>query len=201
LRHQVHLRDDGANKVLDTALVLAADETDVTLLTPAASPGVLDNPVLGAPFLTITDKQNTVVHARGRANRVVDTSGVEAPIGSIKSNRKRAVGVKSSDHGILVGIDHEPLGEVILDLGLVDPAGLVNTNIRIVLLADHANTDSIGESIGHQTTVAALIADLLGSARIVHAVLIAVNELLLRDERKSLVCNEPGTLHAASGRE
>jgi len=197
----VNLCNDSADKVVDTALVLATDETDVTLLTPGAAPRVLDNPVLGAVLLTITDEKNTVVHASGRAGGVIDTARVEAPVGGIKSDREGTVLVKSSDHGVLIVINHEPLGEVILDLALVKLASLVNTDIRIVLLRDHTLTDGIGESIGHETTVAALIANLLSGAGVIHAVLITVDKLLLRDERKLLVSKEPHTLHVASGRE
>jgi len=142
-----------------------------------------------------------VVHASGRARGVIDTAAVEAPVGGIKSNRERTVGVKSSNHGILISIDEAPGSEVILDLALVELAGLVNTDIRIVVLRDHTDADSIGESIGHETAVAARVADLLGGAREDHAILLAVNELLLRDGRKLLVGKELSTLHAASGRE
>jgi len=142
-----------------------------------------------------------VVHTSGRARGVIDTARVEGPVGGIKSNRKRTVGVKSSNHGVFVVINHGPLAEVILDLALVELASLVNTDIRIIFLRDHTDADSIGESIGHETTLATLITNLGSSARIVHAILFTVNELLLRDKRKLLVGKEPGTLHAASGRE
>jgi len=197
----LHLSDDGADKVVDTALVLAADKTDEALLTPAGSPGVLDDPVLGAVLLTITDKKNTVVHTLRRARGIIDTARVEAPVGGINTDRERSVVVESSDHGVLVVVNEEPLAEVILDLALVELAGLVNTDIRIVRLRDHTDADSIGESIGHETTVAALIANLLSGARELHAVLLTVDKLLLRDKRKLLVGKEPCTLHVASGRE
>jgi len=196
-----HLRDDGADEVVDTALVDATDETDVTILSPVCSPRVLDDPVLLAILLTITDKENTMVHGLSRARLLIDAIVVEAPEGGIDSNRKRAVGVESSNHGILVLIDGEPLGEVILDLLLVKLASLVNTAIRIHILINHAVLDSILEHIGHQTTLATLIADLLSGARIDHALLITIDNLLLRDGRKLLVGKEPDTLHVASSRE
>jgi len=201
LHRQLTLNDDGADEVLNTALVLATDETHVTALTPAGAPGVLDDPVLDTTLLTVTDKKDTVVHGGRRARRIIDTAAVEAPESGINSNGERAVGVESSNHGVLVVVDHAPGGEVILDLALVELASLVNTDIRIIVLADHTDADSIGEGIGHETTVATLIANLLSGARIDHAILLTIDELLLRDKRKLLLGNEGGTLHAASGRE
>jgi len=142
-----------------------------------------------------------VVHTLRRARGIIDTARVEAPVGGINTDRERSVVVESSDHGVLVVVNEEPLAEVILDLALVELAGLVNTDIRIVRLRDHTDADSIGESIGHETTVAALIANLLSGARELHAVLLTVDKLLLRDKRKLLVGKEPCTLHVASGRE
>jgi len=142
-----------------------------------------------------------VVHAIRRARGIIDSAAVEAPVGGIKSDRERAVVVKSSDHGVLISINEAPGSEVVLDLALVELASLVNTDIRIVVLRDHTDADSIGESIGHEATVAARVADLLGGAREDHAILLAVDELLLRDKRKLLVSKEVSTLHAASGRE
>jgi len=142
-----------------------------------------------------------VVHASGRARGIIDTAAVEAPVGGIKSNRERTVLVETSDHGVLVVLNPAPLGEVVLDLRLIELASLINTDIRIVSLIDHTDTDSISESIGHETTVAALIANLLSGAREDHAVLLAIDKLLLRDGRKLLVGKEVSTLHVASGRE
>jgi len=199
--HQITLCNDGADEVVDTTLVLATDKTDVTLLTPGCTPRVLDEPVFSTLLSTITNKKDTVVHTSRRARGIIDTARVEAPVLSINTDRKRTVSVKSSDHGLLIVVNHELLAEVILDLALVNLASLVNTDIRIVLLRLHTNTDSIRESIGHQTTIATLITDLLSCARIDHALLITVDKLLLRDDGELLVSDEPGTLHVASGRE
>jgi len=142
-----------------------------------------------------------VVHGGGRARRIIDTVGIVRPESGINTDGKWAIVVETSNHGVLIVIDPGPLAEVILDLALVELASLINTDIRIVVLADHTNADSISESIGHETTIAALITDLLGGARIDHAILLAIDKLLLRDDRELLVGNKPGTLHAASGRE
>jgi len=200
-RRQITLCDDGADEVVDTTLVLATSKTEEALLTPSDIPRVLDDPVLGTPLLTITNNENTVVHAGVRASGIIDTAVVEAPVGSINTNRERAVGVKSSDHGVLVLIDESPLGEVVLDLALVELASLVNTLVRIVILADHTDTDSISESVGHETAITAVITDLLSSAREDHAILLTVDKLLLRDNRELLVGNKVSTLHSTSGRE
>jgi len=195
------LSDDGADEVVDAALVLATDKTDVTLLTPGCTPRVLDDPVVGAVLNTITDKKNTVVHASAGAGGLVDASAVEGPVGGINTDRERTLSVESSDHGVLVGIDELPVREVILGLGGVVLAGLIEALVRIVILSHHALTDGISEGVGHEATVAALVADLLGGAGIDHAVPLAVNELLLRERRKLLVGNKVDTLHVAGGRE
>jgi len=193
--------NDSADEVVDTALVLATDKTDEALLTPRGAPRVLDDPVLGAVLNTVTDEEDTVVHASGGARALVDATAVEGPVGRINTDRERALSVESSDHGVLVLVDELPVREVVGSLGSIVLAGLVNTLVGVISLSLHALTDGIGEGIGHETTVAALIADLLGGARIDHAVLLAVNELLLGEGRKLLVGNKVDTLHVASGRE
>jgi len=165
------------------------------------TPRVLDEPVLGTVVLTITTEKNTVVHSGRGAETVIDTVAVESPVSGIKSNSERTVGVKTSNHGLLLAVDITPLGEVILDLALVELASLSNTLVRIILLADHTNTDGIGESIGHETTLATVIAVLLSTTREDHAIVLTVDKLLLRDKRKLLVGNKVGTLHSTSGRE
>jgi len=195
------LCSDGADEVVDTALVLATDETEVTLLSPVVSPGVLDDPVASTVLRAVTDKKDTVVHTLRRARGIIDTAAVEAPVGGIKSNRERTLVVEGSNHGVLIVIDESPGAEVVLDVALVELASLVNTDIRIVTLRDHTDADGIGESIGHETTVAARVANLLSGAREDHAVLLAIDKLLLRDERKVTVGDLVDTLHVASGRE
>jgi len=192
------LCDDGVNKVVDTALVLLTDETEVTLLTPGLAPRVLDDPVLLGTLNTITDKKNTVVKTLA-ADNAEDTADVELPEGSINTNRQRTDVVKSSDHVSVSAVDSTPVRELVLARASLVLALLNLALVRILALSGHTLTDTIGHSVGHKATVATAVADLL--ALVLHAVVIAINKLLLRKSGKLTVSNLVDTLHVASDRE
>jgi len=189
---------DGVDKVIDTALVLLTDETEVTLLTPGCSPGVLDDPVLLLLMDTITDKKNTVVEGLA-ADHGEDTADVELPESSINTNRQRSDIVKSGNHVDIGAVDCTPVLELVLSLGRAVLAGARLGLVRILLLSGHTLTDTISHTIGHEATIATTVANLL--TLVLHAVVITINKLLLRKDRKLTMSNLVDTLHIASHRE
>jgi len=192
------LCNDGVNKVVDTALVLLTDETDVTLLTPGWTPRVLDQPVFLAVMDTIADKKNTVVKSLAADDRE-DTTDVELPESSINTNRERTDVVKSSDHIHISAVNCTPIREVVESLAAGIFAFAVLSLVRILLLSGNTLTDSIAQGIGHKTTIATTVANLL--TLVLHAIVITINKLLLRKNRKFAMSNLVDTLHIASHRE
>jgi len=192
------LSDEGVDEVVDAALVLLTDETDVALLTPGLAPRVLDLPeLLLLVSDTVADKENTVVEALA-AREGEDTAEVELPHGGVNTDGERAVGVEGSDHLGLGAVDSLPARELVLASSSV-VAGALSASVGILSLSVDTLADGIGHGIGHQTTVAAAVADLL--ALVLHAVVVAVDKLLLREERKLLVSNIVGTLGIAADAE
>jgi len=192
------LCDDGVNEVVDSTFVLLTDETDVTLLTPASTPGVLDQPVLLIVVNTVTNKKNTVVKIL-TTESAPDTTKVELPKRSIDTNRERTEIVKGSDHSVISAVDCTPVLEVIESLALVVVASVFLGLVGILLLSGHTILDSITQSIGHKTTSATLITALL--TLVGHALMITINKLLLRKNRKFTMSNLVHTLHIANNRE
>jgi len=70
--------DDSAlvDVLLNTASVLASDETDIALLTPAGAPRVTDDPVDSGARLTPADNVDGVVDGSGAAGAVHDAASV-----------------------------------------------------------------------------------------------------------------------------
>jgi len=196
--NRICLCEDSVNKVINTALVLLTDETKVTVLTPAVTPRVLDEPVLLAVVLTITSKKNTVVKS-GTADDTEDTTEVELPESGINTNGQRTDVIKSSDHIDISAINCTPVRELVKSLAAVIRAGTSLGLVRILVLSGHTFTDTIGHGIGHKATITGTIANLL--ALVLHAVMITINKLLLREDRKFTMSNLVDTLHIASNRE
>jgi len=137
-----------------------------------------------------------VVETANAEATVIDTAMVKAPVGGINSNGKRTLIVKSTDHGILLGIlVHLLAGEVVPLHLVIKLASLSNSLVRIILLADNTVPDGIVERDGHVTTIAALVASTEST------VVITIDKLLLGKGRKLLVGKEVSTLQSTSGRE
>ena len=63
-------------------------------------------------------------------------------------------------------------------------AGLVTALVWVILLGHHSLADRVCERVWHQSSVAPLVANLLGRSWEDHAVVLAVDELLLADVRQ-----------------
>ena len=56
-------------------------ETDVAIFTPVSGPGVLDNPVLGTVFFSVTDKEDSMVHLASTSLAIENTLLVVHDVG------------------------------------------------------------------------------------------------------------------------
>ena len=164
--------------------------SDVALLTPGGAPRVLDEPVVSLALSSLTNKEDTVIEA-GSAEVLDNTTKVEleSKRGTIDGNRNWSFS-KSSGEGlwvlwgdILVAREHVN--------GTLGIARSISTLIWVVRLSVHHVSLGVIEGVVHETTIAALVALLLG----------AVNELLLRERWELTVLLEVGTLHGTGGRE
>jgi hypothetical protein len=163
---------------------------DETLVTPRCTPGVLDNPVV----ISVTNNENTVVKLSTTwAGEDTTGVGLEAHLVSLNGNGNWTLGNSSSElilvvlWNILVGSDGNSV------LGLLSLVALtVLSSVWVVSLSvETAVGDDVLESLVHETTVAALVAE---GAR-------AVNELLLREGDEVTSGNSVSTLNGASGGE
>jgi len=160
---------------LDTASVLAEDNAEVALLTPAGAPRVTDDPVVGRARLTPADGDNGVVDAGGAARGRDDTLLVVHDLVGVEANRD-GTGV---DDLLLDGVD-VLLGKVTsgrnlrLDLLGVELAAALACLVRVGRVEHDTLLGSVGSLIGPATVAA--IADL-----------VAIDHLLLREHRRSLL--------------
>lgn len=125
----------GENVVVDTAEVALAGNVEVTLLTPALAPGVLDDPVggIGGSVKTPADKEDTVVEA-GSAVLGDDSASVELPGGGISGNGEGANGLEGSTDLVDVAGDELVGGDLGGHLGSIIAAGTVGSSVRVVSL-------------------------------------------------------------------
>lgn len=167
------------SKVLSQANTVARvlnSNADVAVLTPASAPRVTDNPVLLAGVAdTPTDHVDGVIDAGGAAVGVKDTTLVlhEVVVASGDSNRDRVLlklslplsgGPALLDAGVALGLNASVSN-------LAATACTFFGSVGIFVFGNHTvGVSIIVESIGHETTIAAIVAS--GSA---------VNKLLLRE--------------------
>jgi len=154
-------------------------ETNVSALSPAFTPGVLDFPVVRvlAAVSSHTNKKDTMIKV-GSASAGQNTSAVklEGILVSFNSNGDRAL-AKSRFEGILViggnisvACDRVDLGALIFNAGSTS-LGLTTGIWVVVFSAESSLSDDEFEAIVHKTTVASIV---LFS--------VAVNEFLFRKD-------------------
>mmetsp|Transcript_101919 Transcript_101919/g.141653 ORF Transcript_101919/g.141653 Transcript_101919/m.141653 type:complete len:366 (+) Transcript_101919:136-1233(+) len=181
-----------------TVVVPVPGHHDVTRVTPASSPGVLDLPVLDTGKLAVADDQDTVVQLGGRASGlVVHTSRVELEgrVRSIDGHRDGANGSRSllqvrlrAGTNVLEASDGGNGGAIGSSL-----AGTVFSMVGVLgLRVQTSVVDDVLEGVSHETTVATLVA--VGGG--------AVNQLLLGARNQGLVgLEDVGTLDGTGGGE
>jgi len=167
------LRDSDVHGVdLDTASVLAGDDAEVALLTPAAAPRVADEPVVGRARLAPADGSDTVVDRGGALGGRDDTAPVGLELVGVESDHERAVVVDASLHGA------DALGGIaVADNLRLDLLGVVLATALACLVrigrVEHETLLGIGSGSKRPATRAAVVTS--G----------AVDELLLREHRRS----------------
>jgi len=101
------LRLDGSH--VDTADTFSSNisDSDVTTLTPAGAPGVLDNPVSLVTFGSETNDQDTVVELSSAVSAVEDTTGValEGTLVGFNGNGDWALADSSSQLVVIIRRD------------------------------------------------------------------------------------------------
>lgn len=156
---QMKSSEDGVgNSSVDTALALTSDDLEVSLLTPAGTPGVLNQPVVLAVLFTVTDQQNTVVEVLGVADgRVGDTAGVELEVVSVEGNGKGTNFSQDGSNDGFVGRNISVVGGGGQTKSRVVLAGTVDTLVRISSFGFEESSFEVNESVVHKTTVATLV--------------------------------------------
>lgn len=109
---ELERREDGSHVHAADTVAGADEDADEAGLTPVAAPGVLDNPVLLASLLTVTDEEHSVVEV-GHANvGVVNDAALVLEPGSVagaNTDRDRAHGVHCALKLLRVEVSHVPV--------------------------------------------------------------------------------------------
>jgi len=165
---------------------------NVSGLTPAGAPGVLDDPVVLAAGSAITNGENSVVEL-GAASILEHTRLVELKLGlvSLNGDADGLLGDSGNQLSLVVlgnigirGNGHS----VVSSLGSLASVG-ASGGVGVVRLGGESSVgDGVGEGVVHKTTLAAVVA--LGDR--------AVNKLLLREGNKVASGNGVGTLDRSS---
>jgi hypothetical protein len=179
-----------------SALVLALDELDVTLVTPRRAPRVLHQPVwlLAGGISVSADEEDTMVEV-GATRLVIENTTVvelEAALVSLDGDGDGLVLESITESILVAGGDVGVLADgadVGVRLGL---AGAITSGVLVVtLLGETLVLHGVLEGVVHQTTVAALVALRAGT----------VDQLLLGDGDEVTVGNLRSTFLSASGGE
>ena len=168
---------------------------DVTFVTPAASPRVLDEEVVFSTFGSVSDSEDTVVEGGSALGRGNDTRGVHLEDRLVGLNgdgnwSSSEGSLKVSTGGVLFDIGESndftnSLGGIILAL----VPEMVSSSVWIVSLEHEWALLDVLESVVHKTTVATLVN------------FVAVDELLLGEGLKFAGGNEFSTLDGTGGGE
>ena len=168
-----------------------SQDSDVALLSPSSTPGVLHNPEVGARLGTVSDGEDSVIEG-GSAESLEDSTVVEleAKAGGVDGNGDGSEGKGLLESGWALGGN---IGEVADggDSGDGGVASALSSLVGVGGLGVHGGLLSKGESVVHESTIAAHVALSLG----------AIDELLLREGGKVVSSDLVGTLHGSSGRE
>jgi len=183
--------DDSAlvDVLLNAASVLASNDTEVTLLTPAGAPRVTDEPVDSGARLTPANNVDGVSDGGGAARAVHDAALVGMHLASIEVDGDDTSVVDGSLDGRDAGANVADSGDLDLDLGSNILASALLGSVAVGRVEHHTLL-----GIGHGIRGAATIAAVAGSD--------TVDELLLREHRRSLLLGLGiGASHGGNGRE
>lgn len=140
---------------LDTANTVSVGETDsdVSVVTPASRPGVLDNVMVSS----VADSEHSVVKNL-TTSLSDDTGGVvtEHSLFSIESHSDGTLvegGLEVSE----TNGDREVAGNESNTLGFVDGTASVSGEVRVVILQDSGVLSAVGEHVVLPSTTAAVV--------------------------------------------
>jgi len=165
---------DGDGTAVDAASVLAHDHAEVAALTPVLAPRVADDPVLGGAGLAPADNDDSVVGRSGAAGGRDDTL---------------LVGLE------LVGIDRDTAGTSVNNslLDTIDRLGGPSDrgNLRLNLLGVELAAALLGlvgiSRVEHDTLLGIFSCHFSPATVAAIALLVAIDNLLLREHRRSLL--------------
>mmetsp|Transcript_42453 Transcript_42453/g.85553 ORF Transcript_42453/g.85553 Transcript_42453/m.85553 type:complete len:345 (-) Transcript_42453:41-1075(-) len=189
--------------VQDAALVRAADDAHVALLTPAGAPRILHLPILLAAVTAVADGENGMVKAGAAARALDDARGVEF--------EHLHVGLDVDCYWLLVQSSHEALLGA-LDGRIIDQG--TRRKARSTAGAPRGSLARCKEDVPASVGVLVLSAEGVG-LHVVEAVLLqaatapeipipelgAVDKLLLAERDQLAGCDLPSALECASGAE
>jgi len=177
-------------------VLFVSGHPDVSVLSPAGSPRVLDDPIVSsAGIVTPTNSQHSVVQLRSRAGGlVVDSRRVELERGlrSVDGNGSGSLGdgllelVLVSGGNVLVSLQSgSRVGSVVLAVSVFSGVRIRGFGI------DSLVVDDVLHGLGHQTSFASHVS-FRGRA---------IDEVLLRERNEFLGGEEMASLSRSSGRE
>jgi hypothetical protein len=156
-------RDLGSDDItVNTTGTFSSDDSEVSFLSPTASPGVLDNPVRSVTIDSVSDEEDSVVELLRVANPVEpgieDTPGVELKRSGVNGNGKRAIFKEELlDHIFVLAGGIAVSGYFGLDFGSIEAAFSISSAVRVVLFSHHSRSLQVFEGVFHQTSIATLI--------------------------------------------
>jgi len=171
----------------DTALV--EGHLNIARVTPASTPGVLDEDVVSSVFVTIADGEDTVVKV-GSTSGSDDTTVVHLEGGLIGFDGNGDWALSNGSLELIGGgLNIVEGGDGTNSGALVSVASTTSGGIWVVSLRNERVGFNVLEGVVHKTTIASLIN------------MVAVNELLLRKGSQSTGLDEVGTLNGTGGGE
>lgn len=177
---------------VETTFSLSFDDSEVSFLTPAGSPGVLDLPEVFTVLATETDKEDTVIELlRIAESGIRDTTGVELEIVGIDGNGEGTNVEEGGGNDGFISADINEAGSIDQSFGHIVLALAINTFVGIGSFGFELGSLEVSESVVHKTTIATLIGD--G---------VTINKLLFGEgDEISAHVEEVLTLNTTSGRE
>jgi len=176
-----------------TVVVLVSAHPDVTVLSPARSPGVLNNPVIRSAAGSPSDGQDSVIQLSGRASwLVVDSRSVqlEGSLRSVNGNRGGTNSNLGLEIALVSRVDVDESSGSTSTVGWVVLASSILGGVRIRSLGVKTLVgDDVGHGLSHETSVASLV-----SLRPR-----AIHQILLRERGEFALAEEVASLGGSSG--
>jgi len=207
------LSEDGRdNSVVQSASTGSTGNSEISVLTPAGVPGVLDDPVSGARARigSVSDDEKGVIERGGvaivRRRRVDDSAGVIHEEISVHGNGERtSIDEEGGHEGGLISSVGARQASVVLEGSVVRSGHLASSVLSsvwvCVLRLESSPGHDVGHGVPHPATAASRVADGLS---LLHAASVrAIDDHLLRELLGGglVVLDGVGRLEASRGGE